>query len=249
MSQERPDELCRLVSTSEAIASLHALFDAEEPLDTVLVRVAQTANRAVHDADAVSITVLGDPESRTVACTDERMLSLDQVQYSSGRGPCLEAAERRTPVRIAMDIDAQRWPEFVAASRDAGVLATLSVPLIVALTGQDNAGELVGSLNIYSRRVPAFDSFDEELLQLFATTASQAITNARRWQQSRDSVAALQRALVSRTDIDQAKGVLRDRTGCSADEAFAMLVEQSQRANIKLHTVAVQLLQPLSNNR
>src|SRR5947209_3772816 len=132
MIDDRPDELGRLVSTSEAVASLHELFEAEEPLDVVLARVAQTANRAVHGADAVTITVLGQPTSRTAAYTDETMVVLDRAQYDAGRGPCLEAAERRTPVRVVMDVEAQRWPEFISASRDAGILATLSVPLILA---------------------------------------------------------------------------------------------------------------------
>jgi GAF domain-containing protein len=242
MTGDRPDELGRLVSTSEAVASLHALFDAEEPLDEALARVAQTANGAVHGADAVTITVLGDPSARTAAATDETMLRLDQAQYSSGRGPCLEAAERRTPVRVVMAVAAQRWPEFVAASREAGIVATLSVPLIVASPDHSTNGELIGSLNIYSRRAAAFDPFDEKLMQLFATSASQAITNSLRWQKSRDTVSQLEQALVTRTDIDQAKGAVRARTGCSAEEAFALLVDVSQRTNVKLHTVAQQLL-------
>jgi GAF domain-containing protein len=248
MGDERPDELVRLVSTSEAMASLYDLFDAEEPLDEVLARVAETANSAVHEADAVTITVVGGQSSRTAAYTDEKMLPLDRSQYTSGRGPCLEAAERRTPVRVVMDADAQRWPEFVAASREAGIQATLSVPLIVAPIDEDTDGERVGSLNIYSRRAVAFDPFDEELMQLFAASASQAVINARRWQQSRDSVAQLERALVSRTDIDQAKGAIRAKTGCSAEEAFSLLVERSQRTNVKLHAVAEQLLDSLSGN-
>lgn len=246
MTEDRPDELGRLVSTSEAVASLHGLFDAEEPLDEVLARVAQTANGAVQGADAVTITVLGHPTARTAAATDETMLPLDHAQYSSGRGPCLEAAERRTPVRVAMAIAAQRWPEFVAASREAGIVATLSVPLIVTSPDESTNGELIGSLNIYSRRAAAFDPFDEELMQLFATSASQAITNSRRWQQSRDTVSQLERALVSRTDIDQAKGAIRARTGCSAEEAFALLVDVSQCTNVKLHTVALQILETFS---
>lgn len=247
VSEDRPDVLRRLITTSDAVALLNRLFDAEEPLDSVLGRVAQTANGAIHGADAVTITVLGDPSSHTAAFTDEKMLPLDQAQYSSGRGPCLEAAERRIPVRVVMDVEAQRWPEFVAASREAGISATLSVPLIVAAPDDDVAGELVGSLNVYSCQAAAFDPFDQGLMQLFATSAGQAITNARRWQQSRETVAQFERALLSRTDIDQAKGAIRAKTGCSAEDAFALLVKQSQQANVKVHTVATQLLDSLSS--
>ncbi len=240
---ERPDELNRLLTVSEAIESLSAIFAAEEPLDDVLLRVARTAASAVPGADSVSITVFTDTGVRTAAYTDELVLPLDREQYTSGRGPCLEAAESRQTVRVSTDVEQQRWPDFVAAARHQGVLATLSAPLIVAPVHQEDAGELVGSLNIYSRSTAAFDPFDEVLVRLYTVTASQAITNARRWQRSRETVTHLEAALTSRSVIDQAKGAVRTRTGCTADEAFATLVELSQRRNVKLRDLAHQVLE------
>ncbi|MDX1893423.1 GAF and ANTAR domain-containing protein [Mycolicibacterium sp. 050158] len=247
--QGRPDELNRLTDTAGAVESLTQIVEAkEEPLEEALTRVARTAVGAVPDADAVSITVVSEPQSRTAAYTDERVLRLDERQYTSNRGPCLEAARTRIPVRVSMGFDDDRWPEFVTASREEGILATLSIPLIVgSLSPGAEEDSLVGSLNVYSRNAAAFDPFDEVLMSLFATSASQAITNARRWQHSRATVAQLQSALGSRSTIDQAKGVLRAVHGCSADEAFAMLVEKSQHTNVKLHVVAAQLLDSLSD--
>jgi AmiR/NasT family two-component response regulator len=57
----------------------------------------------------------------------------------------------------------------------------------------------------------------------------------------------LETALTSRSVIDQAKGAVRTRTGCTADEAFASLVDMSQRRNIKLRDVAEQLLDDYSD--
>lgn len=48
----------------------------------------------------------------------------------------------------------------------------------------------------------------------------------------------LQRALVSRTVIDQAIGILRGRTGGTAEDAFNRLRRISQTDNIKLAAVA-----------
>jgi GAF domain-containing protein len=249
MSGERPDELERLITTSEAVESLYALFDAEEPLDEVLLRVARTAASAIPDAAAVTVTELAQPEPRTAAYTEEAAVRLDAAQYSSGRGPCLEAAQRRVPVRVATDGEDQRWPEFLAATREQGVHASLSVPLILDPTETDSEGELVGSLNVYSRSATAFDPFDEQLMRLYTVAASNAITNARRWQQSRDTVAQLERALTSRTDIDQAKGLLRALHGESADEAFQRLVDESQARNVKLVTVARELIESVTKHR
>lgn len=77
---------------------------------------------------------------------------------------------------------------------------------------------------------------------LFTVAASMAITNARRWEQSRATVAQLERALTSRTDIDQAKGVLRLLYDVDAERAFAMLVTRSQERNVKLRVVASEIL-------
>ncbi|OBK73962.1 GAF domain-containing protein [Mycobacterium sp. 1274761.0] len=101
-------------------------------------------------------------------------------------------------------MDKQRWPEFVEVAREEDVRASLSVPLIVDSADPRQHGELVGSLNIYSRNVLAFDPFDEGLMRLYTVAASQAITLARRWQHSRETVIRLEKALTSRTEIDQA---------------------------------------------
>lgn len=244
MIDERPDEVDRLESVSEAIESLQSLFTGERPLDELLQQVAASGAEAIADADAVSISVLAEPTPRTAACTDDRVLPLDREQYASGRGPCLEAADVGRPVRAVMAADEHRWPEFVAAARACGITATLSVPLLADRVG--NVPELVGSLNIYSTTATAFDPFDEALMRLYVLTAGMLITNARHWQRSRDTIGQLSDALTSRSVIDQAKGALRAVHGCSEDEAFQRLVKESQNTNTKVHAVARRFLDSLT---
>jgi len=236
---ERPDPLLRLDATAEAIAGLRDVFAAEEPLSDVLVRVAQTAVRAIPDADAVSITVISGNAGSTPASTDERLIALDRLQLESGQGPCMQAAQERRPVRVEIAAaDGNRWPEFGENAKKLGVRACLSAPLLV----DDGEPELVGSLNVYSYTASAFDPFDEGLIRLYTVTAGQAITNARRWQKTRDTVSSLERALTSRAEIDQAKGALMAIHGCTADAAFERLVSISQKQHVKLHEVARQVL-------
>lgn len=239
-STESTDSLARLLTTAQAVEQLRELFAAEEPLDEVAARVADTALAAIRNADVVSITVLSWPDSRTAACTDDEALELDDRQYASGRGPCLEAAMQRTPLRAIVDHETARWPEFAEAALQAGVRASLSVPLII--TGDDSEQELVGSLNIYSHTATAFDEFDTELMRLYSAAAGQAISNSNRWQKARDTVAELERALVSRSDIDMAKGALIALHGCDPGEAFDKLRVESQNRNVKLRAVAGELL-------
>jgi hypothetical protein len=234
------EPLARLITTAEAIEGLRDLFAAEEPLDVIADRVAATAVAAIPYADAVSITVLSWPDARTVASTHERALELDHHQYASGRGPCLEAAWHRAPVRAVIGEEQHRWPEFVEAAQRVGIHASLSVPLLI--DGLSEEQELVGSLNIYSQTASAFDPFDAQLMRLYTVAAGQAISNSGRWQHSRETVSQLETALLSRSDIDMAKGALIALHGGEPGEAFARLVDESQRRNIKVRDVALELL-------
>lgn len=239
---ERPDLLVRLAATATAISALSDVVAAEEPLNELLLRVAQAA-RAIPNADSVSITVLIGEDRKTPVCTDEQVNALDRVQEVSGQGPCIEAAKKRIPVcvRTSSLADADRWPEFTEQAKTLGVRASLSAPLLVG----DGDAELVGSLNVYSHTASAFDLFDEGLFEMYALSAGHAITTTRRRHTLRDKVSSLERALHSRPEIDQAKGALMAVHGCTADEAFQQLVRGSQDHNVKLHDVVRRLLASL----
>ena len=79
-------------------------------------------------------------------------------------------------------------------------------------------------------------------MRLYSVAAGQAISNAIRWQKARETVAQLETALFSRSDIDMAKGALIAIHGCSPDDAFAQLVNESQRLNVKLRDVVRDIL-------
>ncbi|XDK89151.1 ANTAR domain-containing protein (plasmid) [Rhodococcus opacus] len=75
-------------------------------------------------------------------------------------------------------------------------------------------------------------------MRLLTSAASAAISNARRWSEAQEHVRQLQQALISRAEIDQAKGVLMGLHHLTADQAFDRLVERSQHSNTKLRDVA-----------
>jgi GAF domain-containing protein len=239
--EDRPDAVERLDETTQALTELHDAFTGEESLEDALQRLAHTAARAVPDADAVTVSVMADDQPYTAAATGKDLVDLEQKQYDSGRGPCLESARELTPVRAVIGEHREQWPEFESTAEAAGVRAYLSVPVVLPASSDAEARH-IGALNIYSYTATAFDPFDEGLMQLFTTAASATITNAQRWKHSRRQVQHLERALQSRAVIEQAKGVLMAVHTCSAENAFDMLVEQSQRTNTKLRDVAAKLL-------
>ena len=64
-----------------------------------------------------------------------------------------------------------------------------------------------------------------------------------------EQVAGLQRAMLTRAAIEQAKGIIIARTGLSPDAAFEVLVKQSQHENRKLHEIAEKLVEAAVRQR
>lgn len=224
-----------LDEASEALEELAGVLADGQTLNDALQQLVESASRVIPDAENVSVTVIGAEGASTAAWTDEKVVAIDRDQYAAGNGPCLEAARTQRPVRVTVDGGREKWPEFAAVAERAGVRAYLSAPISVE-------DDVLGSLNLYSSDVRAFDPFDEALLRLFVTAASTSITGFRRYERSRRLVDHLQRALESRAEIDQAKGVLMAAHGVDAAEAFARLVTESQQHNTKLREVARNLL-------
>jgi len=135
-----------------------------------------------------------------------------------------------------------RWQEFRDSAAKHGVLSTLSLPLIA------HQGPL-GALNLYSERTEAYSADDIQVGQSFAAQAAFVLANAQAYWDARDLSTNLQQAMVTRSTIEQAKGIIIGTTGCSADEAMQVLIDQSQRENVKLRDLAAQIVTNATRKR
>ena len=102
---------------------------------------------------------------------------------------------------------------------------------------------VVGAMNVYAHPPGSFDERSQELGELFAVPAAIAVQNAQILAQTRRLAVSLQAALTSQAVIDQAIGIIRGRSGISADEAIARLRQHSQREHIKVNAVAAGIVQ------
>jgi len=94
-----------------------------------------------------------------------------------------------------------------------------------------------GALNLYARNGP-FEAHDEDIGRALGPPASVAVANARAYAKAETVIEQLQEALQSRDVIGQAKGIIRTRERCGADEAFEWLRVLSQHRNVKLREIA-----------
>ena len=73
-----------------AYASLSKLVYADRPLADTLKRVSVLATQALSETPEVSLTLVEGERAWTAATSGPVALHLDQRQYDTGNGPCLD---------------------------------------------------------------------------------------------------------------------------------------------------------------
>ncbi|GGY30021.1 GAF and ANTAR domain-containing protein [Streptomyces djakartensis] len=224
--------------SSETSDTLDQAMVRSSGLDTLLRDLTDRAVQEVPGAVACSITVRRDGRLLTLAGSDGLPSGLDQRQYENGSGPCVDAAETGDE-QYTPDLAAEsRWPAYTRYAMSTGVRCVLAVPLTVE-------GATGVALNFYGDRAGALDA-GRDPARAFAARAGDAIDVALRVERHRQSAADVRLALLSRSVIDQAVGILMARDRIDARTAMRRLRRASQERNVKLRDLCGQLVARVS---
>lgn len=215
---------------ADHLAELSRALQAQTAPESVLQRVVEAAVVEVPGAESAGVTVVSKREASTPACTDDLVARVDAGQYAANEGPCLDASTQYPIVRSDDLATDTRWPVFAPRAVGFGVRSMISFSMFV----QDGA---VGALNLYASPPGAFGPDAEQVGTLLAAHAAVATAHKR-------TEAQLRVAIDSRDVIGQAKGILMERYGITAEQAFDRLIAASQTANMKLRDVAEKLTNP-----
>jgi len=216
----------------DAYRELGKIVFGDQPLDAVLMRVAELARDVIPEVDDASVTLIRHRRPTTVVFTSELAVELDERQYETGFGPCMDAAESGETIPLLhSDVATATYPRFSEAAQRRGITRTLSVGLPIP-------HRVVGALNLYSRVAEPFTPGSVATAEAFAGYAGVALANAELVQASSDLADQMHNAMQTRAVIEQAKGVVMARERCSADQAFQLLTTMSQHRNIKLNQLA-----------
>ncbi|MBD8868175.1 GAF and ANTAR domain-containing protein [Nocardioides sp. MJB4] len=219
-----------------ALGALHGLLLGTPQMEEFLGGLAALAATAVEPHASCGITVRHDGEPITVASSDERASLIDEHQYGAGEGPCLEAMGSGRVVEVVDQRTDRRWEVYREAAVAQGVRSSLSLPLLVD-------GRSMGAMNLYHYgRAHAFDGPERQRADAFAAQACAALTTRIRFAEQQDLTAQLHQALLSRTLIDQAVGILMAEQRIPARAAFEALRHHSQSHNRKLRAVAAEIV-------
>lgn len=218
------------------LAGLALLVAGSGTLEQLLGEVANLAMLAVPGADGAGVTMVAQGRPDTIVASATFVREVDAIQYRLGEGPCISAAATGTTTGSGALGEDEAWPTFGPLAADLGVHSAISLPLLLH-------GEVLGALNVYAHHPDAFDEDSRRIGERFAGPAAIAIHNARLLDDVQRTAVQLEAALTNRSTIDQAIGIVRSRSGLSADDAFLRLRIISQREHVKLALVAAKLVE------
>jgi transcriptional regulator with GAF, ATPase, and Fis domain len=174
---------------------------------------------------------------RVLASSTEEMRVLELLELQHSEGPCYEAFVTGEPV-MATDLSgrAGSWPTFVPAATARGVVAAFALPL----TLRDRT---IGALNLFSSTPTEMSATQLQVAHAMTSMATLGILN--HWTVRRQELLAeqLQTALNSRVVIEQAKGVIAERSSVDMATAFELLRSAARGQRRPLSELAAEVAQ------
>ncbi|MGZ8737678.1 MAG: GAF and ANTAR domain-containing protein [Nocardioides sp.] len=210
---------------ADAARSMQGGTNTQETLDKVVL----VATEIIHGCDLVGISIVHPEGIDTPAGSDERLNRIDELQFRLREGPCFDALRTHETVHSRDLATDERWPTWgPLVAKEIGVVCIVSYRLF---TTEDT----LGALNLYAREPDAFDTDDIYNGQALAAHVAVALAASQ-------NAEHLEIAIVNRTVIGRAEGILMERFDLAPDQAFAVLRRVSQRRNVRLNRVAEELV-------
>ena len=203
-------------------------FDVVELLTLLTDRCVE-----VLDVEAAGVMLVAPGgELRVVASSSDAMRVLELFELQSQEGPCPDCYRTGEPVLNA-DVAkiGGRWPSFGPVAWDAGFRSVHALPMRLR-------GTVIGALNLFGNHVAKVDEKTVLAGRALADVATIAILQQRAASEAQRLNEQLDHALNSRVVIEQAKGMLAERSGLDMAQAFSRLRGYARSHNLRLADVA-----------
>ena len=154
----------------------------------------------------------------TVTATDARALELEELQFTLGEGPCVDASLTGRPV-LQPDLARTapgRWPAFAQGASAAGLSAVFAFPLRVGAIR-------VGVLDLYRDVVGVLSPGELTDALCFADAATALMLHLQARAAGTDLPLDSLAVLDNRAEVHQATGVISVHAGVSLVEALVLL--------------------------
>lgn len=215
--------------------------DALEELDNIgetsaraeLTAMAERVVALIPSAVGLSLTLLSDNITLTMAASNLETKILDAVQYLHG-GPCMTAVAENAVVDLDPEhvLDEERWGLYARASAVHGVQSSLSLPIV------DPHGVVTGGVNLYASTPRAFEGHHDQVARFVRAWAPGAVTNADLTFSTRLAAAQAPTALAELSDLDYAAGIVAARNNIEIDLAQQHVADAAAQAGTSVLDLA-----------
>jgi GAF domain-containing protein len=213
--------------------TLVADFDVIDFLHTMAARSVELL-----DADAAGI-MLADHDGglHVMASSAEEARLLELYELQNNEGPCLDCFRSGRPV-ARDDLPAMRssWPAFTDQLQQLGFRSAQALPMRLR-------DETIGALNLFRTEPGLMSEADLGIGQAMADVATVGLIQERAIAASELLATQLQTALTSRVQLEQAKGMLAQRTGLPLGQAFQLMRDYARSRGRRLSDVAAQIIE------
>ena len=210
------------VSDADRIARVASEFEGHRRARGSLC----AASAHVLKIPSAGVTLMSARHSGPVCSSDERSLALDELQFSLGEGPSLDAFASRQAI-LEPDLEharPDRWPIFTASALELGTLGVFALPLSVGRS-------CIGVLTLY-RDVAGELSPDQHADGLIVADATFRAIMETQSRNDPDLLAlALYDAASHRAEVHQASGMVAVQLGIHVADAEARLRAHAFGAN------------------
>ena len=223
-----------------------ALGDAVTGAPTPLAAADRLCEACVQllDVDGASISVVGGGTTQgTFGSSGELSRTLDELQFTYGEGPCLEAVAQRRVI-LAPDLGGareDRWPALTQAMLGHGIHAVFALPVTVASaplgaldlyrSSSGPLGELAMTGGVWAAGLAALP-----LLDLMASDTD--------WKKAADGQGSWEQlASLERVEVYQATGMIVAALEVSPADALVRLRAHAISRSLTASEVAYQILE------
>lgn len=219
----------------EVKASITGPLDPGAP-DSTAGLLSRLCSAAVESLDVFGAGVsmmTGDGVRGICAASDPHSETLEELQFTLGEGPCVDAYSSRRPVLVPVLADGAmtRWPVYAPTAHAKGVRAVFAFPL------QVGAARL-GVLDVFRDRTGDLTSAQIAQAVLLTEVAVAALLDQHERASEGSSPEYLDEGIEHRAELFQAQGMVMVQLGVGINAAIARMRAYAYAENRRVSDVA-----------
>ncbi|MFD6157995.1 ANTAR domain-containing protein [Nocardia sp. NPDC060256] len=224
------------------MSELTALLLTGSDVAESLCAIADTVVRMLPDHPMAGVTLTREHGTIVGGSSSAHAMLMAESRFSDGSYPGQQAIDTAQQVSVPDVAVEHRWGDYSTRMLAHGVKSIYVQPL-------SSNGEAVGALSLYSTKPNGFTDRIQRASALTAEHIGTLLAVAADTARQAKLTEQLRATLASRSTIDQALGIVMAERRCDRDAAFEVLRDRSQRRNVRVADLAVEIIETVTGSK